>query len=238
MKRIFSLFLLLIGFQFSVLAQDNSTCPIFSIEEPTNFPKPGDKVNFKVIFRDNYDTSNLKFNWTVPTGKLISGQGTELIVVEPQMGDAATVTVEISGLSANCNNKASVSAYWCALPVAVKTDEYTKIFPKDELQKLIGFDKQLQNDPTTQAIIIKTFPRNFSEANISKNLKQTLKLFKSLHVDESRYSFGIIYADQEKTNLYIVPTGATLPSAEKILSVEKLEEKLKKSKKNERIKKL
>lgn len=221
MKVLF-LFFLLFSFQQDIFAQTNSNCPTFSVEHP---PSYGEKMIFKVVFRDDFDLSNLKFNWIVSVGNLLSGQGTNSIVVKPR-GTEASATIKLTGLPAECGNTASESVVWDP-PFIILVDEYSKISSKDELEKLDMLTKELQNDPTTQAFIIKTFPRNLSRAKLSERLKQTLKLVKSLWIDESRFTFGINFKGEEKTLIFLVPAGAKSPSADETLSVEQLSERLK-----------
>lgn len=131
MRALVILFFILGISQFVIFAQDStekSGCPVFSVIGPSvinNFDEP---INFRLKI-DRKLGLNIKFDWMVYGGKLISGQGTESITVKNISGQTATATIALVGLPDNCQNTFSASApTFDPEPIMpMKADEFGKI---------------------------------------------------------------------------------------------------------------
>jgi len=101
-KRIFfhiQLFVLIAVLAFVVSAQDNPRvdCPGTNVLASDEAVTDGDKVTFHVeLIGGTADRSTLEYNWNVDQGRIVSGQGTPVIVVSTSgVGSAGSVTATI-----------------------------------------------------------------------------------------------------------------------------------------------
>jgi hypothetical protein len=97
------------------------------------------------------------YNWSVSIGTIASGQGTSSITVDTKGlgGQTVTATVEVGGLAPECQKTASCTvSVKGPPPVPTKFDEYGNIRFNDEKARLDNFAIELQNQPTTQGLII------------------------------------------------------------------------------------
>jgi hypothetical protein len=79
-------------------------CPEIRIDD-TNMKTRGPMGRVFGVELTGPDQQGLTYNWTVSEGNIVSGQGSPKINVDPPAGQAVkrlTVTVEVSGLDANC----------------------------------------------------------------------------------------------------------------------------------------
>lgn len=140
--------LLLLLFLVSAGAEQaySQSCPQFSVACPDSITP--DPVNFVVRVTGDDPSNKLTFKWTVSAGKIISGQGTSSISVEPTgfEGKTITATVEVGGIPEGCGNLAS-----CATPTvcpppptARKFDEYGDLSWAEERARLDKFAEHLE----------------------------------------------------------------------------------------------
>ena len=229
MKNTLFLFLLISIFESICFAQEQANtqppCPVFAVQEPGVIPKPNEKIRFYVVFSDkNFDASDLKFNWSVSAGKIIGGQGTSSIFVTQK--EAITVTVHLQGLALNCADAASGTISYDP-PPKPNSKEYLKISFREETEKITKFADEMENDPAAVALIIKIFPRKLSKKNAYLNLQRVLTQLENQKIDKERINFVMTYGKQEKTILWLIPAGATLPEFKgEFLSVKSLAKKL------------
>lgn len=231
MKRFLNLILFSLLFTNFLYAQsEHSKCPSISVEGPSALPKPRQPIPFKVIVSKEFNSSNLKYLWSVSIGKIISGQGTTSILMEySDLGVSPTATVTVEGLTDGCPNIASETTITdCPIP-AVLIDEYEKINVSDENIRLKAFSEALQNDTNSTGHFRKVFHRGFSKSAAYENLRQILNRLKSYGVDENRLTFGIAFDEKELTRIFIVPAGAEthFEVDDEILNAAQLAEKLK-----------
>jgi hypothetical protein len=86
-------------------------CPIIVV---TSFDKAayrGEQILFDVTVTPGYFQSRPDYIWTVSAGKILRGQNTPRIEVEPtgEVGENVTATVEVDGLDLACSRRASYS---------------------------------------------------------------------------------------------------------------------------------
>ncbi len=232
MKRAFLLFLEIGIFCSFSLAQNRANnsliCPTISVLGPSSIPKPNENILYKVSVGKDFDTSKLKYNWTVSSGKIISGQGTSSIIIELGKLDRLVVTVEIQALPQGCSNVASESMFYDPPPQAGRIDEFGRITVGYEKAKLDALAIALQTDPTASAFITKFIVRKVPKAKAYSDLQRVLRYLELRGIEKERLNFGIIYDTEEKTELWIVPAGAEQPKFDdEILDAKKLSQKLK-----------
>lgn len=227
MKRFLNLILFSLLFTNFLYAQsERPSCPAISLKGPNRTSRPGEKIPFKVVVGKEFDSTNLKYLWSVSNGEITQGQGTTSISVE-NTKDSYTVTVEVTGLPGDCISTASESAFYDLSPQPVIIADYWKIKFSEEKEKLDTFSKALQADPYSMGHFRKVFPRSFTKSAAYRNLLQILNHLKSLGVDEARLTFGLAFGKKEFTQIFIVPAGSAQPKFEdEVLSSTQIIEKL------------
>lgn len=135
-------------------------CPTYVVSSTGRITFQTDVVGAKKILGEER-TKVLAYEWEVSGGKIIGGQGTPTIVVEPantQLGGVSclTVTVGVKGLLPECENKKS-----CALRVDSKCappnqfDKYGDLPFKDEKAHLDNLARSLmENGPESITYIL------------------------------------------------------------------------------------
>jgi hypothetical protein len=159
--------------------------------------------------------AGMSYNWTVSCGTIVSGQGSPTITVDNSncAGRSVTATLEMGGLAPECPPSKSFSYSVVANPERKKIDEFSNIQRNDDKARLDNLVIALQQDPGAQGyIIIYGTCGNTAQARyeFQKNY-----LVNSRGVEAGRLMFidgGC--KDQLTTELWIVPQGATPPSAE------------------------
>lgn len=232
MKHFLILFLLMF-FQNIAFAQSVSTnqnCPSFSVQKSNEIS--GDNISFKVVFENNFNSSNLSYKWTADNGEIIRGEGTNVITLGgiENLG-SLEVKVEIIGLPEGCLNTKSYPVIFCGLPIPEIIAEYGKVNISEEKLWLDKFAVELQNNAYAIGFITKSFPRNPSKISSYKDLQRILDYIESRGVEKDRIIFGVAYDKEEQSRLFVIPPGAEQPEfSGEVLNFLKLTEKLKSSK--------
>lgn len=213
-------------------AWEVSHCPSISINSPTDAPRPGDKIPFKVILNNYFNRSNLEYNWSVSSGKILSGQGTPSIIVEGTEleNTSPTATIEIEGLPKGCRNILSETAPVCSCVTVILVNEYQKLTGVEENKKLDTLIAEMRNSPAARGFIQKSFPSGQSKADVYQHLKRILDYLKIQDVDVNTITFGVAYGKNiEETRLYLIPPGADEPADKRneTLNAEQLAAKIK-----------
>ncbi len=94
------------------------------------------------------------FNWTVSSGRIISGQSTSSITVDTSGLEGQTVRASLAmgGYEVECSASCTIE-----FPIPLtsrKFDEYPEIARNDEKARLDNFAIELQNDPTATGYIL------------------------------------------------------------------------------------
>ncbi len=157
------------------------------------------------------------FNWTVTAGTITSGQGTPSITVDTTGlgGQSFTATATVGGYDPTCQNTAS-----CTVGVQQdvqfrKIDEYGAIRNDDAKARLDPYAVELQNDPTARGVII-TYGGRRGVAGEAQNRADFARNYLTTErsIDASRITtVDGGFREEATTELYIVPTGATEPTA-------------------------
>jgi hypothetical protein len=148
-----ALLLMIVILTGAYAAQAQSRCPAIrvSVISPGPFLPP----KFKADVSGVDPQAKLTFNWSVSTGAITSGQGSDLIEVDiaRARGRFLTATVEVGGTPAGCPNEESESVLLFDGPVAIKKEEYGRISFRDERKILLSFAKRLRKNPGAAAHI-------------------------------------------------------------------------------------
>jgi hypothetical protein len=163
-KPLFQLWVLPPGADPSVIgekkpseSENNCSCPKVEVTGPPGAIDPGESMTFTAEVTGDFP-GNLKYNWSVDKGTIMSGQGTSTIVVGGTDGlEGTTVTAEVSvsgEFCSACDSKASETGIVRELPKPRLVDQFGSI-PLGDLQaRLDYFLIQMQNDPNSTGYIV------------------------------------------------------------------------------------
>jgi hypothetical protein len=137
----------------------STECPTITIETPSSTICPHAKATFTAGIVGGDSNSQRRFHWTVSSGKIISGQGTQTITVATvddygRGEDSTTATVEVVGLGASCSSTASYTVRADAFCQERKFDEYGDMSFEEEKVRLESFINRLQSDGDTLGLIV------------------------------------------------------------------------------------
>jgi len=202
-------------FVFAVSAQTNqsSSCPTVDITGG-GFPGPNEPVSFAA----NVDTKGrtdlqVEYIWTVSSGKIIYGQGTPTITIEPDSDQNITATVEVKGFPEGCTNTSSENM-GCGLrnPEPIKIGELLNFNTPTEKAQLEELKNKILADSYAQIYVVGRFKKNTSEKKIAQKLKRIRSfLMKELALDANRITTVIASSSEEYSEIWLVPVGANNP---------------------------
>jgi hypothetical protein len=190
-------------------------CPSVSVSCPST-ADPGTPVTFTASVAGG-EGLTITFNWSVSAGTITSGQGTSTITVDTTGlgGQTVTATVSLGGVDPSCTNTtASCStSITTPPPPPLKFDEYGDIRFNDEKARLDNFAIQLQNQPGSTATII-AYGSCAGQAQARADRARDY-LVNTRGIEAGRIT-TVDGGCKEDLNiqLWIVPSGATAPTAE------------------------
>jgi hypothetical protein len=192
-------------------------CPTITVDCPTSLTQAGQSVTFTASSSGGDPNATLTYNWTVSAGTISSGQGTSSITVDTTGvgGQSITATVSVGGLDPRCTASASCTATIGAQPVARRFDTYGNIKRNDEKARLDNFANELQADPGSQGYIIGYGGRTSRPGEGQARADRAKDyLVNSRGIDAGRIqTMDGGYMEEPTTELWIVPQGATPPTA-------------------------
>jgi hypothetical protein len=211
MKQIIFAVILVLGFGFSVFAQNyKSPCPTIDVSGG-GVIQPREPMSFSVILSDETKKLNLEYEWTVSAGIITSGQGTISISVDTTdlENRNITATVKIKGLPENCLDTASETS-----EVVIQDprlfDEYGNLPDEQLFARTQNLYAELTNNPDAQGYIV-----NYgTNKEITYRERQIKKAVSSLKLDTRRIS--IMRGGENPngkgvwTKVWIVPSGAEI----------------------------
>ena len=129
------------------------TCPNVGITCPEQL-KAGQPLTFSSSLSGGTGNVPSIFNWTVSSGRIISGQGTSSITVDTSglEGQSLKASLSMGGYEVECAASCTIE-----FPVPLtsrKFDEFPDIARNDEKARLDNLVIELQNDPTATAYIL------------------------------------------------------------------------------------
>ncbi|MBV9956969.1 MAG: hypothetical protein JO360_01055, partial [Acidobacteria bacterium] len=129
-------------------------CPALSVDCPTDISDGKSAPStFSARLTGANPEAKLIFNWTVSSGVIETGQGTQTIKVIGA-GDSLTATLEVQGLPQGCPNMFSCSMFSCPAPLARRFDSYGNLDFRDEKARLSNFALELSNSHSVQGYLI------------------------------------------------------------------------------------
>jgi hypothetical protein len=166
---------------------------------------------------DGIDLQNIIYNWTVSTGEIIEGQGTNSIRVKlpVRLDGGLTATVKVQGLPQNCPNAFSENVSGDSPPEAEKIDEFSGSISKIESSRIDAIVKAIQDDPNAQLYIMVGYKEKTSSQAKNKREKEISNiLVKENEIQADRITIVRVPADKDLTKIWLVPAGATPPTSD------------------------
>jgi hypothetical protein len=191
-------------------------CPTVTVTCPDTVDV-GTPITFTANVTGGDPNVSATYNWSVSAGTITSGQGTPTITVDTTTlgGQTVTATVNVGGYPPECNTTASCSTTVRPRIEARLFDQYGNIAFNDEKARLDNYAIQLQNEPGAQGYIIAYGGRR-GRANEAQARADRAKdyLVNTRGVDPGRIvTVDGGYREDLTVELWIVPTGATPPTA-------------------------
>ena len=221
MKSFFASTVLVLTFCVGTFAQTNevSPCPTVSVIGPAGIPSPDEAITFTVSLSQEAEKFNLKYNWTISGGEIIEGQGTRVIkILEPEIftGKSFTATVEVIGLPKECKIvNASETFAIAILHSHRRVDEFSMSASQIDKARLDNLFIEIQNNPLAVAYIFERFERKTSQNVIKRKIQKiTDYLMKEKRIEKDRFVISTAISDDNLTQYFIVPPGASPPKIE------------------------
>ncbi|MEO6393228.1 MAG: Ig-like domain-containing protein [Pyrinomonadaceae bacterium] len=193
-----------------------SVCPVVTVSCPTDVIQSGQAATVSGNISGGDPNASYTYNWTVSSGSISGGQGTSTITVDTTNVDGSvTATLEIGGAGPECNRTASCTFSVAPILQPRKFDEYGRIKRNDEKARLDNYAIELQNNPSAQGYII-TYGGRVGPAGEAQTRADFAKnyLVSVRGIDSGRLvTVDGGYKETGWTELWIVPSGATPPSA-------------------------
>ena len=137
--------------------EDVAYCPSVRIEGSPYAPPPVDAITFRVKLNVNSASVKPRYVWSVSTGDIVAGQGTESITVAvPEHAKGEVVArVRLEGFSLECPGQSTTATARPAFGVQhVRLEEFGNINYEDELARLDHLAITVQQDPRLQVHIV------------------------------------------------------------------------------------
>lgn len=131
-------------------------CARIRVNPPMYVWEEREPLTFAASLGDLPPGAQPKYGWTVSAGgRILSGQGTARITVEPPSPNyrPVTATVVVGGFSTECDSEASAAAPE-SMTVPLKLDEFGRIACGDELARLDNLLQSLHSDARLRAYVV------------------------------------------------------------------------------------
>ena len=188
-------------------------CPSVGIICPEQFAA-GRPITFSSNLKGGSGNVPSIYNWTVSTGRIISGQGTNSITVDTtgMEGQALRATLAMAGYEEDC--LASCTIQFPPLIAGRKFDAFPKIARNDEKARLDNFTIGLQDDPTSIGYIIIYPGPDDQPGSAKKRATQISDYMVNSRGFDSKRIITLLGSQREKSivELWIRPQGAPAPS--------------------------
>jgi hypothetical protein len=189
------------------------TCPTVGITCPEQI-KAGQPVTFSSSLSGGTGNVPSIFNWTVSSGRIISGQGTSSITVDTSGLEGQSLKASLSMGAYEVECAASCTIEFPIPLTSRKFDEFPDIARNDEKARLDNLVIELQNDPTATAyVVIHPGARGRAGAVQARSTAITDYLVNSRGID-SRRIVTLVGSQREDlmVELWVSPQGAPSPT--------------------------
>lgn len=201
-----------------------TTCATIDIDGPSEV-EPGAELVLKARITGPIHTTKPEFKWTVSTGTIMSGQGTEEVTVDTVGlgGQELTATAELTGAPRGCKALVSRTTQIKPQPVACRRpfDQYGDIGFADEKARLDNFAIQISNELLSSGYILMSAGRETFENETGERLARAKSWVTDVRgIDPNRVvTVDCGFTPELRILLSIVPVGAEPPTCDDYNSV-------------------
>lgn len=187
-----------------------TSCPTVTVSCPDT-GLPGQPITFTANISGGDPAVTPTYKWTVQGFRILRGEGTSAVTVEPPaQGGAVVVTVEVGGYDLSCQMKADCTTNIIVDPMPRKLDEYGVIAVSEEKRRLDNLTDELRSDPTAQGYLI-CYGGRRSRANEAQRRCDRARNF--LFISRGIDARGIVtvdggYREKLAIELWVVPSGS------------------------------
>jgi hypothetical protein len=179
---------------------------------------PGQTFTFTASVSTPSGATEPGYEWSVSSGEIVSGQGTNTITVgtsRSNAGQSITATVRLTNIDPSCPGSGSATGDVNTIKVPTLVDEYGVEKPNRTKQRLDAFAVQLQNDPGARGVIMAWGTGRNATRSAQRRLDFAIKyLTENRGIERSRLTPINAGASSsgEWTQLWFVPAGAEDPT--------------------------
>ena len=190
----------------------SASCPKLTVYGPDEVPRLGDLIEFRVKVDKSAASLPLVFNWSISSGQIIDGQGTDRIRVKSET-IYVTATVDTSSNRLICENAASETINYDPPPCGLAVDEYGKILKNEENARIDDLWYRADRDNYSTFFFYLDVASNEKMETAKSRARLIVARFKyrDKKFDTSRLIFGVRRGEIHLTRPYQIPTGASLP---------------------------
>jgi len=190
-------------------------CPEIKVSCPDSV-RPGEEVEFNAAVDAAAAAVKFTYRWELSAGSITGGEGGSSVKVDTtglSGGQIVTATVEVAGLAAGCERKASCTT---ALPPPISgcgLDEYGDNAFDDEKARLDNFAIELQNDPTAEGHVTCYGGRKGHEGEARRRCERAKEYVAAVRGIEAARIVTVDggFREDLTVRLVIVPAGADAP---------------------------
>ena len=176
----------------------------------------GGTATLTAVISPHNPSWKLKYNWHLSGGKILSGQGTSIITVEPPLVSPLIATVEIAGGldDSICSRTDSVAIHWDLPPDAKKIASV----PASSLKGSAATVTQVQAvlPTTSELFIFLGHKKEVSEKDLARREAEIKSHFPS--GIQNRITIARRVSSADFLEFWNVPPGATRPNCEECVS--------------------
>lgn len=214
-KTAFTIFFI---FAFSVFTFGQSTnCPTISVTGPPTVVQVGETATFTVSISGK-SIYNPQYVWSVSSGEIVEGQGTETLTVLITSDSTVTATVDVKGLPEGCANTDSESApMGCLRSSPSMFDEFEISSKNPGSERLDSLISALEDRPTDSAYFL-IYSHEKDSSNKLKSRENYIRNYlRAKKIEPERLVFVTIGGDgydleNSVIRIWLVPQGAEPPT--------------------------
>jgi hypothetical protein len=200
----------------TVRPEDVAYCPSVWLRGSTYVPRPSGPLSFKATANVNAGKVSPTFAWSVSGGRIVGGQGTDTMTVEPPPGASGEVVarVELQGYSLECPVGALAANWRTTIGVThFKLDEFGDIRQGDTKARLDNLAIELQINPTLQAHLVVYGGRNGPRGQMTRRALQLKTYLTETRAVEAARVFTVEGGFREELSgeLWLSPPGSPAP---------------------------
>jgi hypothetical protein len=187
------------------------SCPVISVLTPAGITEPGEPARYQaIVIGDGLE--RLKYRWTVSKGKIVSGQGTDIINAVFTGYPRIEATVKVTGLPEGCTDR--VSAVY-AIVIDSGPIELGEIAGPGYLigkRLLTKIGSAARKNPNAQLYVALQFARGTPDNFMQKIRNRIASQLKKTKIDAARMTFVVADNGNKNVIFWLIRPGSEYPS--------------------------